>query len=65
MTGTRLKEPESKRMDMSHSTITLTTMTAERKQHAGELEIMRQRSEAWMKRAEDLMKKTEDLAKEN
>ena len=40
MTETRLKEPESNRMDMSHRTITLATMTAERKQHALELETI-------------------------
>ena len=65
MTETRLKEPESNRMGMSHAMVTLTTMTAERKQHAWELETMRQMYEASMKRAEDVTKRAEDLAKEN
>ena len=54
MTEMRLKEPESNRVEMSHMTVKLETMTAERKQHALELETMRQKYEAWMKRAEDL-----------
>ena len=45
-------------MEMSHITVKLETMTAERKQHALELETMRQKYEAWLKR-------TEDLANEN
>ena len=53
MTETRLKEPESNRMEMSHTQVKIETMTAENKQHAWELETMRQRYEAWMKRAED------------
>ena len=64
MTEAGLKEPESNRMDMSHTTVTLATMTAERKQHALELETMRQKYEAWMKRAEDLTNENELLKKE-
>ena len=66
MTGMRLKELESKRMDMSHTTLRLKTMATESKQHALEL---------WMKRVEDLtkenellkrgLKRTEDLTKQN
>ena len=55
MTETRLKEPESNRMEMSHTTVKLETMTAESKQHALEL---------WMKRAEDLANENELLKKE-
>ena len=40
MTGMRLKEPDSNRMDTSHTMVTLVTMTAERRQHALELETM-------------------------
>ena len=43
MTETRLKEPESNRMEMSHTMVRLETMTAESKQHALELETMRQK----------------------
>ena len=41
-------------MEMSHMTVKLETMTAERKQHVLELETMRQKYETWMKKAEDL-----------
>ena len=43
MTGTRLKGPKSNRMGMSHTTVKPETVTAERKQHAWELETMRQK----------------------
>ena len=46
------------------STVVLATMTAERKQHALELETMRQKYEACMKRAEDLINEIELLKKE-
>ena len=45
-------------------TVELETMTAERKQHALELDTMRQNYEAWMKRAKDLTKRVEDLTNE-
>ena len=55
MTETMLKELESNRMEISHMTVKLETMTAERKQHTLELKTLRQKKyEAWMKRAEVL-----------
>ena len=62
MTETRLKEPESIRMEV---TVRLETVTAERKQHALELQTMRQKYEALMKKAEDLTNKNELLKKEH
>ena len=41
MTEMRLNEPESNRMEMSHTTVKQGTITAERKQQALELETMR------------------------
>ena len=64
MTETRLKEPESIQMDISHTRVTLATVTAESKQHALELEAMRQKYEAWMKWAEDLTYENELLKRE-
>ena len=64
MTETRLKEPKSNRMDMSHMTIRLETVTAESKQQAWELETMRKKYEAWRKRAEDLTYENELLKRE-
>ena len=40
-------------MEMSHTTVNLETNTAESKQHALELETIKQKYEAWMKRTED------------
>ena len=57
------REPESNRMDVSHTTVELETVTAERKQHALELETMRQKYEAWTKKAEDLAYENEVLKK--
>ena len=41
ITETKLKEPESNRMEMSHTTVRPETVTAESKQQASELETMR------------------------
>ena len=65
MTETTLKEPESNRIEMSHTTVKLETMTAESKQHVLELETMRQKYEAWMKRAENLTNENELLKRDS
>ena len=62
--GTAGQEPESNRMEMSHTTVRLENVTAESKQHALELETMRQKYEAGMKRAEDLTNENELLKRE-
>ena len=43
MTETKLKEPKSIRMEISHMMVKLETVTAERQQHALEPETMRQK----------------------
>ena len=65
MTETRLKEPESNQMTMSHAMVKLETVRAERKQHALELEIMRQKYEALMKKAEDLTNENKVMTREH
>ena len=40
MTVTKMKEPESNRMDVSHMMVKLETVTDESKQHVWELETM-------------------------
>ena len=64
VTETELKEPKSNRMEISHTTVTLATMTAERKQHALELMTRRQKYEALMKGDEDLTYENELLKRE-
>ena len=53
--------PKSNRMEMSHTPIKLETVMAESKQHALELETMRQNYETWMKITEYLTYKNELL----
>ena len=65
MTETRLKESESNRMEMSHAMVKLETVTGERKQHAFELETMRQKYEALLKKAENLTNEKELLKREH
>ena len=59
MTETRLKEPKSNWMEMSHTMVKLEIMIAKSKQHALQLETMREKNEEWLKRAKDLNNENE------